>query len=121
MNFKTKRITGRSIYEQNSYNDDSCSFKYMNIEGVIESHLGSCITATLIEKPSLLWLINTSSSVVWVTFGDSTVVASTDSLVAFPILPSSKITYFSSVYSYIIVDKTGLCAYKLKDDVICIP
>jgi len=115
--FKTLSVTGKSIYEQNSYNEDSCSFKHMNIQGVIDKAYGYCLSATYIGKAHYLLLINTTDNVIWVRIGDENITSSTNPLLSFPILPKTEKVYFTHINTHIILNVTGVCVYSLKDDI----
>lgn len=100
---------------QLSYSADAQAIRNANA-GLSWSPIGALSTAVKVGQATPVMLYNNSSSVAYVTFGTSTVVAGTTPATAIPLLPNSTTVFSTGPNDYVIASASTVFGYVADQD-----
>ena len=117
MKARSTAVTSQGGQDQLTFNESSFARRSLLVGPVIDALLGACTAAKYVGFFKTLYVVNTTTNVLWVSIGDSSVVAGSDVSSALPVLPQASLLVSTGSDSYVIASGIGLGFYSIQENI----
>ena len=117
MRARSTAVTSPGGQDQLTFNEGAFARRSLLVGPVIDALLGACTTAKYVGFFKTLYVTNTTASILWVTIGNSAVIAGSVVTTSIPVMPYATLLVSTGSNDYVIANGIGLGFYSIAENI----